>query len=727
MPAAVAERSLQERALEVLRRAGNPFRNYFARNPDDEVCSRYHVPELFAREREQLLGVVDLYRYDPTTHSEVVPVLGNKGAGKTHLLHSIKHGQEGAWQLLVTPGTYQRDSEFLEYLLFQVIDTLLGGGKQRGARPLEFVSQEMTRRLTQQALTALTPEQQMSLFPPPALVRWARLLGLGSTQAQERTQWLLDHLAKPAAFPGGLRRVCAEAGLEPERACDCVCRHIDQAEPHNTAGLMRRHIHQGFVRAALLGDEEGLANFLTFGFAELDFQVRPSRQDLVLALFKVLMGDFLSLKIPVVAAFDQLEDLLLARRADDGHRIAEAFFAGIVQAMHQVEGLCFLIFAERGLWNRFVPSLDGYIQDRLNNPVHLPRHGTIKALRLEAPPPELVRQVVAARLRPGLEELPDFADLPALFPFQEEQVNRVARTEPTLRDMLQQFRHLFDHLVYGAALPSTADQGPARSPEANRLPPAVEASIKSVMIVESPSPNPTPPAPTPLPGPAASSAPAPPSTPVAALPRAMPNLQELWEQELRAARRKLEPEGALTGATRELQLGLGKFLQICHEHGVKVGPWRLHHVVGELTFGEHPTYGVITIAHWVCKDGQPWKVGIGLFLGRGPGKPRDLETKLTSLDAAPPVIDHLILLRPEDDLTLSGKSKTLWQEAERKGQHARLEAVSLDTFAILYGFPRWLTAAEEALPDGQPLPNLADLLQEHCEKLLEQICMPVQA
>src|SRR4030088_137739 len=119
MPAAVAvgSRHLPERAREVLRRPGNPFRNSFARNPDDDVCARYHVPELFATERDQLLGVVDLYRYDPNMHSEVVPVLGNKGAGKTHLLHSIKHGNDGGWQLLVTPGTYQRDSEFLEYLL----------------------------------------------------------------------------------------------------------------------------------------------------------------------------------------------------------------------------------------------------------------------------------------------------------------------------------------------------------------------------------------------------------------------------------------------------------------------------------------------------------------------------------------------------------------------------------------------------------------------------------
>src|SRR5260370_42560057 len=120
MSTAVATRSTSERAFEVLRRAGNPFRNYFARNPDDEVCARYHVPELYARERDQLLGVVALYRYDPTTHSEVVPVLGNKGAGKTHLLHSIKHGQEGARQLLSTPATFQKDTEFLEYLLSPV-------------------------------------------------------------------------------------------------------------------------------------------------------------------------------------------------------------------------------------------------------------------------------------------------------------------------------------------------------------------------------------------------------------------------------------------------------------------------------------------------------------------------------------------------------------------------------------------------------------------------------
>jgi hypothetical protein len=204
------------------------------------------------------------------------------------------------------------------------------------------------------------------------------------------------------------------------------------------------------------------------------------------------------------------------------------------------------------------------------------------------------------------------------------------------------------------------------------------------------------------------------------------DVPDIWDQEVRAARRNLEPDGALTGATRDLQAGLGAFLQICHEHGVKVGPWRLPHVVPEWTFGEHPTYGAISIAHWVCKDGQPWKVGVGLFLGRGPAKPKDLTTKLAALDVEPSVIDHLILLRPDDDLALTGKSKTLWQDAEKRGRHSRLEAVSLDGFAVLYAFPRFLASLTESLPQGQPLPNLADLLQEKCERLLEQVCMPVQ-
>ena len=45
---------------------------------------------------------------------------------------------------------------------------------------------------------------------------------------------------------------------------------------------------------------------------------------------------------------------------------------------------------------------------------------------------------------------------------------------------------------------------------------------------------------------------------------------------------------------------------------------------------------------------------------------------------------------------------------------------------LLPNSPRWLAAVRESLPEGTPVPNLADIIQEKAEKLLEQVCMPVQ-
>ena len=60
-----------------------------------------------------------------------------------------------------------------------------GGGKQKGVRPLEFVGEELVRRLLSAALSALTPEERRDLFPAPGLGWWTRKLGLGTTQATD--------------------------------------------------------------------------------------------------------------------------------------------------------------------------------------------------------------------------------------------------------------------------------------------------------------------------------------------------------------------------------------------------------------------------------------------------------------------------------------------------------------------------------------------------------------
>src|SRR5207247_2219834 len=186
------------------------------------------------------------------------------------------------------------------------------------------------------------------------------------------------------------------------------------------------------------------------------------------------------------------------------------------------------------------------------------------------------------------EELPDFAVLSMVFPFTDEQITRIARTEPTLRDMLQQFRHLFDHVVYGADSPvvkrEAADDGQKPIPsyafpetpganESGRSPDAGVPVVKSIVTVESSADS----------GQKSTAH----STPRAHQPKRLDGASaqssaldsKSWDQVMQAARQQLEPEGAVTGATRELQAGLGAFLEACHEHGIKVGPWRLQHVV----------------------------------------------------------------------------------------------------------------------------------------------------
>ena len=223
MPAAAAPvRSLPERAWKRCAAPAIRSATTSRATPTTRFAPATTSPSCSPGSAQQLLGVVDLYRYAPSTHSEVVPVLGNKGSGKTHLLHSIKHGPEGTWQLLVTPGTYQRDVDFLEYLLFQVIDTLLGGGRQKDARPLEFVGEQLVRGLLGKALDGLTPEERLDLFPAAgpgplgAALRPRRLAGPGADAVADRPPRPAGRPAVPGRRrPPRLRRGRHRRGKAP--------------------------------------------------------------------------------------------------------------------------------------------------------------------------------------------------------------------------------------------------------------------------------------------------------------------------------------------------------------------------------------------------------------------------------------------------------------------------------------------------------------------------------
>src|SRR5262249_57376402 len=97
---------------------------------------------------------------------------------------------------------------------------------------------------------------------------------------------LLAELAdRPGTDPGRrhlVNRLCADAGLGVEDALKIIIDFTERSGSRDTLGQMRRRFDQGLARAMLTGDESDLAGFLTHGFADMPYQVRPGRQALVL-------------------------------------------------------------------------------------------------------------------------------------------------------------------------------------------------------------------------------------------------------------------------------------------------------------------------------------------------------------------------------------------------------------------------------------------------------------
>src|SRR4051812_11867764 len=90
-PQAPDLRSLERTARACLRQANiNPFGDGVAVGPNDPQCRTYDVPELLAEQRQDLVRIIDQFRCYPPRPSQIFPVLGQAGAGKTHLLAALK-------------------------------------------------------------------------------------------------------------------------------------------------------------------------------------------------------------------------------------------------------------------------------------------------------------------------------------------------------------------------------------------------------------------------------------------------------------------------------------------------------------------------------------------------------------------------------------------------------------------------------------------------------------
>jgi hypothetical protein len=190
-------------------------------------------------------------------------------------------------------------------------------------------------------------------------------------------------------------------------------------------------------------------------------------------------------------------------------------------------------------------------------------------------------------------------------------------------------------------------------------------------------------------------------------------LQPKWDSAIARATRRLEkaPFGSLAG---ELHAGLGRWLELFAHDSQPIGTadlpgsdWTLVRAETGITFGDHPTFGLLTIGHWQHrKDRFDCRVAIGLILGTGSSMPRDLAVKLSASRIRPPIADELVILWPNRDVeldpcSLPPGSRKVWEERAQDSM-VTLRGLPTADMVWLLAFTDWLNETNELGRPGWP-------------------------
>jgi hypothetical protein len=458
---------------------------------------------------------------------------------------------------------------------------------------------------------------------------------------------LTDRLAN-SADQTPLAELCAEHGLAPAAASALVLRHVERTETGTgAAARMLREVLLAFSALAIRGDSNRLAALLEQDFAQPGAAIPPARADVVTTLLQTLAEVLAAIGVPIVFGFDNMERLLAPQGPVDS-ATAQSFFNGLAHVIDQTRGLLAVLFVERGLWNEFGQAITSFADHRLRQGVRVRDYGCIWDLELKPPTPDQIERVVQRRMEPLLARAPGNSQLSACFPFDPQEVRQIATAGvDVLRTALLRLRDRYDQIV----LPQ-------------------EQQTQFVAAQEETLP---------------------------AKPDAMSvladSLQQDWEHAVASGRQRLQMSRRISLAP-ELHTGLGRWLEVLA--GQVVRGWKLVQVKSAVTYGDHPLFGVVTLAAWHDDTGRSCRVALGPLLGEGPSMPKDLEIKLTVLNQRPPLAEQLVVLRflPQgttDANQLPAATQRIWDQAAA-GRPAWLCGLPMADFAWLLGFPEWLAA-----------------------------------
>jgi hypothetical protein len=643
-PATTASPAAQK-GLCRLRQGGNPFTFSVATAGSERDCVSYDVAELWDSQRADLRSILALYRRsnEPT---RLYPILGEPGAGKTHLLNTfqaeLQHEAEGqgSESLVVVADHFSPGLDAVDFFLWQIVNHLLAG-RGPGAPLLRVLAERVTARLLGEALRRLPPTAQVHLIP--ARGTWERLrLWSGSAKLAEARLAALRDLAAHCDAPvaSDLAGACRASSLHPQRAWEEVDAHLERTEPRDAAGCLRRRLYAALARLALLGDREAIEDFLTGGYSEEAPQHVRDAGQLGRRLLTGLLEIFQTLRIPVVLVFDQIEDFIVAEdNARQTERIT-AFGRALAALVNNVPGLCLLVFAERKRWNELLQNLDNYAVARINQDFSLPGRPSRRAIEMpDRIPRAHLERIIERRIRVALEDF-DPTGLPKGFPFTDEQLRRLEEKETTVRACLRRLADWFNEIVFGQAPDS----------------PAVD-EVK------------------------------PPLTPV---PAALTSrLEARWRAELAGAREWLETDTPRPSLIPDVQAALECWLKFLHEqHLGGAERWAKVELLQDTGLGP---YGYLTL---IRPDGPDLPgVGLAAWLAGTRGRERDLKSRLLFFDQKPCPVRTLILFRADGERALGGRTLEVWEEHKvRPGRDVRIQPYEPRHLEALVAFPRWLQA-----------------------------------
>ena len=617
--------------LEWLRRHDNPFSDSVQPRVRGAEFERRHAPDVNREVLDQLRSIIKRFRLTLSTgvsqsipHSGLTVVLGDRGSGKTHLVHALA---TTPGTCLLAPKHLETHRSFEEYVLSQLVQ-LLQDDTDSGGTMLSSVAHWLTRNVARHALRELDDRTMLGYLVHIGNVDRSRAqTGVSTDQVRawreasdkalqlhdtaEHSEWLRPN-AKRFTQDVCLRRIEAlESGVSSRNRLRC--------------GLFKRLVCASFAR-----NFSGVFEHLLDGLAPPDAG-DWDREGTVRESLRVLLELFLLTGTPLVLAFDGMEDLL---GSPPDEKRCEWFFSGLASFVDShYQGVPILLFVERGYWMSAGQHLRSYQRGRVEQGVLSDSGQSVPDISIPPLSRTSFEAVVQRRLEPVLrghfkQGIPSEMVVAPFEPADLRAALGDSGAEASLRSALQRLRDRYDELVFRGA----QRRGVVRSRQEPR---ALDVEQNSTDTTE--------------------------STTCAAVDREESKLDAAdWEAEFARAERSVDAESSGIWAQR-LHRGVDYwFGEVLRRESIISG-WKLMSSALE-TVGDHPLLGHQLAMTW--KRGRKQRrLALAFLLGRRAGLPNDLRTKLEHARSTRKLT--LVLVWPRGvKATLPAKSKSaaIWQE-----------------------------------------------------------------